>query len=85
MPRSRPFFQRLDVEAAHADDGLVFDGGSQRKRADTALLTAHKILLIVLELHKDHFQITALDEPLQACISDLIAIWDKNERSEKSG
>jgi Family of unknown function (DUF5677) len=38
-------FSRLDAGAAQAGEGLVFDGGSQPKRADTALLTAHKIIL----------------------------------------
>ena len=77
-------FSRLDADAAGTDEGLVFDGGSQPERADTALLTAHKIVLIVLELHKDHFQLKALEEPLQTCISDLLAIWDKSGDKENS-
>jgi Family of unknown function (DUF5677) len=70
-------FSRLDADAAQAGDGLVFDGGSQRKRADVALLTAHKIILIVLDLHKEHFQLETLEEPLQACTRDLFAIWER--------
>lgn len=72
-------FSRLDADAASSGDGLVFDGSSQPKRADAALLTAHKIILIVLELHKDHFHLETLEEPLQVCINDLFSIWDKSD------
>ncbi len=42
-------FSRLDASAASSGERLIFDGSSQRKRADSALLTAHKILLMVLD------------------------------------
>lgn len=71
-------FSRLSADGAEAGEGLVFEGTAQRKRADTALLTAHKILLIVLELHKDHFRLDELAAPLQSCIEDLFIIWDKS-------
>lgn len=73
-------FSRLSVDEARDGEGLVFEGSAQRDRADTALLTAHKILVMVLELHKDHFGLDALKAPVQSCIEDLFTIWDKSSR-----
>jgi hypothetical protein len=77
-------FSRLDPGAAASGEGLVFDGSSQRKRADTALLTAHKILLMVLDLQKSHFQIESLEQPLQICCEDIFAIWSSSDLSQTS-
>jgi len=71
-------FSRLSADEAKAGGGLVFEGTAQRKRADSALLTAHKILVVVLELQKDHFRLDELKVPVQSCIDDLFAIWDRS-------
>ena len=60
----------------------MFDGGSQRKRADSALLTAHKILLMVLDLHKSHFRLENLEQPLRVCCDDIFAAWAKGDLSQ---
>jgi hypothetical protein len=78
-------FSRLSADDARDGEGLVFEGKAQRGRADTALLTAHKILVMVLDLQKDHFGLDALKGPVQSCIEDLFAIWDKSsQRMETS-
>jgi Family of unknown function (DUF5677) len=64
-------FSRLDPN----QDGLFFDGGPQRKVADQALITAHNLILNNLELQKDHFKLTNLEEPLQQCLQDFLDIW----------
>jgi hypothetical protein len=77
-------FSRLDDAAAASGEGLVFDGSSQRRRADSALLTAHKVLLTVLELQKIHFHVESLEQPLQICLEDIFAIWSSSDPSQTS-
>jgi Family of unknown function (DUF5677) len=57
------------------DGGLTFDEGPQREQADDALITAHNILLNILDLQKEHFTLNSLEEPLQRCFQDFIDIW----------
>ena len=75
-------FSRLSADEAAADEGLIFAGSPQPERADEALLTAHKILLIVLELHKNHFHIDSLNAHLQACFADFFVIWGNNSQGK---
>jgi hypothetical protein len=65
-------FSRLDP---HTRDGLIFDGELQRDRADTALFTAHMILLDTFELQREFFKIEELEPIIQTCISDYTEIW----------
>jgi hypothetical protein len=67
-------FSRLDVEAMKSGHGILFDGAAQRDRADQALVTAHTILLNVLDLQKECFHITELEAVLQLCFADFMAI-----------
>jgi len=67
-------FTRLDSEAK----GLMFDGGPQHKRADDAMITAHNLILNNLELQKDYFKLTSLEEPLAKCLEDFMAIWSRS-------
>ncbi len=53
---------RLEHDPEH---GFNFQPGAQREEAAQALLTAHNLILNVLELQKDHFQLDDLHEPLQ--------------------
>jgi len=57
---------------------LMFDGGPQRKRADDAMITAHNLILNNLELQKDYFKLTSLEEPLAKCLEDFMAIWSSS-------
>lgn len=68
-------FSRLDAEAAATDQGLIFDGESQRDRAHTALFTAHMILLDALELQREFFKIAELEPVMEVCITDYGEIW----------
>ena len=77
-------FSRLDPEAATREDGLIFDGAAQRERADEALITAHNILLDVLDLQKEHFHLKELETLLQACFEDFMVIWRKNKERDSS-
>ena len=74
-------FSRLDPEAASREDRLIFDSAAQRDRADDALISAHNILLNVLDLQKEHFKIKELEPLLQTCFEDFMATW----RKEKAG
>jgi len=53
----------------------TFNGGPQYDKADEALLTAHMLMLYVFELQKEHFNLNALEEPLQKCVQDFQDIW----------
>jgi hypothetical protein len=75
-------FSRLDSQAAAKDEGLIFDGESQRDRAHTALFTAHIILLDTLDLQREFFKITELEPVMQTCLADYTEVW-KGERPSK--
>ncbi len=57
------------------DGGTAFDGGPQRERADDALMTAHNVILDVLALQGNHFDIEALTDVFDACVQDWLDIW----------
>jgi hypothetical protein len=67
-------FSRLDADAAAKNEGLIFDGAAQRDRADQAIITAHTILLNVLDLQRECFQIKELEPLIQACFEDFRAV-----------
>jgi hypothetical protein len=60
-----------------------FDEGPQREEADQALITAHNVLLNVLDLQKEHFHLDVLDGPLQRCFQDFLAIWKRNSEGQE--
>ena len=68
-------FSRLDAEAAVRGEGLVFDGAAQRDRADDALFAAHLILLDMLDLQDESFQVAGLAPLVQVCREDFNEIW----------
>jgi len=67
-------FSRLDPDAVAKGEGLIFDSTAQRDRADQAIITAHTILLNVLDLQRECFHITELEPLLQSCFEDFRAI-----------
>jgi len=73
-------FSRLEFGQ---DEGLVFQEAAQREEADEALMAAHVLMLSVLELQKNHFNLDVLDTPLQTCKADLDTIWRKTPASEE--
>jgi hypothetical protein len=66
-------FSRLDPEAAARNEGLIFDGAAQRDRADQSIITAHNLLLNVLDLQRECFHIHELESLLQTCFEDFKA------------
>jgi hypothetical protein len=76
-------FSRLDAEPAAKEEGLIFDGAAQRDRADQSLITAHNILLNVLDLQKDCFRIQELEPLLQTCFEDFMAILKEQNEKDK--
>lgn len=67
----------------NSDGVLTFDEGPQREKADEALISAHNLLLNVLELQREHFKLQALKEPLGRCYEDFLDIWGRPKKREK--
>jgi hypothetical protein len=76
-------FSRLDPEAAARDEGLIFDGAAQRDRADQSIITAHNLLLNVLDLQRECFHIQELEPLLQTCFEDFMAILKEQKETDK--
>jgi len=55
--------------------GFTFVPTAQRKEADTVLVTAHNIILQVLEVQDERFSVSGLKEKLQTCSQDFLDIW----------
>jgi Family of unknown function (DUF5677) len=73
-------FSRLDADALGKDEQLIFDSGSQRARADEAIIAAHTILLNMLELQLECFHISELEPLLRTLVEDFAAM--NEERSK---
>jgi hypothetical protein len=56
-------------------DILMFESGAQNREGEIALMTAHSLLLNVVELQKEYFKLEFLAAPLQTCLDDYIEIW----------
>jgi hypothetical protein len=67
-------FSRL-IAPENSPDGLLFDSDAQRNTADSALYTAHIILLDALELQREYFQIDELQQQMQTCLNDFAEMW----------
>lgn len=65
------------------ENGFNFQPGAQREEAALALLTAHNLIVNVLELQKDHFHLDGLHGALQKCFQDFLDIW--KSRPEAGG
>jgi hypothetical protein len=61
------------------DGGIEFNEGPQREQADKTLMTAHNLILKVLDLQKEYFKLDDLQQPLQKCFKDFQLIWRKQE------
>jgi hypothetical protein len=63
--------------------GFTFVPTAQSKEADTVLITAHNVILQVLEVQDERFSVPGLKEKLQTCSQDFLDIW-KNRSSRVS-
>jgi hypothetical protein len=73
-------FSRLDANALGQDEKLIFDSGSQRARADQAIITAHTILLHILELQRECFKISELEPLLDTLVEDFAAMLEERRK-----
>jgi hypothetical protein len=64
------------------DEGAGFNPDPQPQEADRALMTAHNIVLGVIETQKNYFNLDALDAPLQTCMQDFVEIWEKKPKPQ---
>lgn len=64
-------FSRLDDEAISNSEGLIFDSSAQRAKADSTLRVAHLVLLSVLNVQKECFNIAELEPLLKICMEDV--------------
>ena len=68
-------FERLD----HGLEGIMFNPEPQRPQADTALRTAHTIVLEVLHIQQKRFTIPGFDHLLDQCSRDWMEIGGIDE------
>jgi hypothetical protein len=62
-------------------DGLLFQSVAQHDDADNALITAHTILLNVIELQRSYFKIP-IDVQLQKCFADFADVWRQSSSGD---
>jgi Family of unknown function (DUF5677) len=64
----------------HTDSGgMGFNPDLQPKEADMALELAHNIMIAVLDVQRQYFKLTELDQPLQTCVEDFQYVWRKGD------
>ena len=58
--------------------GIIFGRNFERERTTSkiTLHLAHTILLSILDLQHEHFELKSLEQPLQRCEQDYKEIWD---------
>ena len=64
--------------AASDDTGLSFDDEVDHDKVDRVLISAHNVLLKILDLQQTDFGLDALKEPLQTCLQGFMDIWKKD-------
>ncbi len=60
------------------NESLEFEGGPQREVAGRTLMTAHDLLLNMLDLHIEHFNLSALSSMVQNSMNDFLIIWGRS-------
>jgi hypothetical protein len=63
------------LREAESGGGLTFNEGPQYDRAEQALFAAHALILYILDLQMEHFNLDSLESPLQNCLQDFQEIW----------
>lgn len=83
MSHSHSTVHALLTRIEETNDGAMgFNPDLQPQKADEALMTAHNIILGVLEMQKRFFGLHDLKESLDACGQDFMDIW-KGHRTQK--
>ena len=63
---------------ANGDEGIAFVDGPQRKEADKALRIAHNVLLDVIRVQDEHFNLPELKAQNEVCLQDFVDIWQRS-------
>lgn len=71
-------FRAMTDRLEMSDDRMGFNRESQPQKADQALMTAHNCLLMALEVQKDRFIISGLEEAVQHSVRDWALVWSPN-------
>ena len=64
---------RLGME----ESAIAFHGNSSPEECDGVLMTAHAILLRVVDLQVQHFHLEQLEESLSKCVDDFQGVWKR--------
>lgn len=75
-------FRRLEEREA---GGLGFNPGPQRVEVRMALISAHNLILNIIDLQKEHFKLDELEKPLERCVQDFNDIWGRKDGTPNSG
>lgn len=60
-----------------ADGAMTFNAGSQPEMARQAMITAHNVILLVIDLQNDHFGLK-LDDEINQRARDFQEVWKNN-------
>ncbi|MDA2926547.1 hypothetical protein MYX78_04825 [Acidobacteria bacterium AH-259-G07] len=66
---------RLHKRKIVIGEDVKFQDGAQHEEADSTLMLAHNLLLNVLDLEKEHFDLNDAEIQLQICFKDFQEIW----------
>jgi len=81
LQQSHPSFFALNNGLRETAGGDVeLDYSEQIVHESLALGAAHRILIAVLDLQKQHFHIDELGLPLQACLQDFVGVCKKDSQ-----
>jgi Family of unknown function (DUF5677) len=73
----------LTTRLDNTSDVLAFDPEPQRGLADNALLVAHNVILDVIDVQKERFDVPGLAAQLQLCMQDFLDISKSREEPTK--
>lgn len=67
------------------EQGITFNDETRPAECDQVLMTAHALLLRVLELQVLHFKLPGLDEELGTCVMDFTMVWKREPDTSAEG
>lgn len=69
-PTPHSIARRLEV----TENSITFKHGAQREDADNVFFTSHELLLNVIDLQREHFDLKELESQLKTCNQDFVEI-----------
>jgi hypothetical protein len=70
-------FGGIILRLGMAGEAIAFQDESSPEECDQVLVTAHALLLRVLELQVAHFKLEGLDADLAKCVEDFTTVWKR--------